>query len=120
MLLGPCSLGHANAATTQKASSALSVLISQWLTFTSWPDITQAVCRDSEDDQWKTLQDLGSAGHTPYLECDSCALQRKQGRRRAKQELLTASPAGMTTRAALMSRGAVSHGKLRQYPYGRH
>ena len=84
MLLGPCSLGHANAATPQKASSALSVLISQWLTLTSWADITQAVCRDSEDDQWKTLQDFGSAGHDPDPECDLCALQRYQGRRRAK------------------------------------
>ncbi len=43
----------------------------------SWADIIQAVCLDSDGDQWKTLQDLDSAGHAPYPECDSCALQRK-------------------------------------------
>ena len=84
MLLGPCSLIHANAATTQKAGSALHVLIRQELTFMSWANIIQAVCRDSEGDQWKTLQDLGSAGHAPDTERDVCALQRNQRRRRAK------------------------------------
>ena len=75
MLLGPCSLVHANAATPEKAGSALHVLIWQELTFMSWAYNTQAVCRDSEGDQWKTPRDLGSSGHEsdPRKTCAPCS-----------------------------------------------
>ena len=41
----------------------------------TWANIIQAVCRDSEDDQWKTLQDLSSAGHDPKssVTCAPCS-----------------------------------------------
>ena len=58
MLLGPCALVHANAATTQKAGSSVHVLIKQELTFMTWANSIQAVCRDSEDDQWKHFKIL--------------------------------------------------------------
>ena len=57
----------------------------------SWANIIQAVCRDSEGDQWKTLQDLSSAGHDPDPECNfaPCSAIKDD------EELSKSCPAGM-------------------------